>query len=456
MIRAGRLAVAAVLALGPVLVAAVPARADAFLQAQTTATAVHVTVTQQPASSIITASLIDDAVAYAASDFDTGGSSEALAAPAFPGRLVVQGPQLLCSELFSCPATPPSYPLLADASYPRRQHDTATASGSATGSGPFVVTPVQAEATATADTNSGTTTGGRTSLLAGTPGALTMGASSAASSVESTAGSLRLRVESSVSNVSIGGLVKIGSVVARDDIVISAGKKPVDTPTITVSDVTVAGQKASIDDRGVHVPGGDGPSLTHKLDQAGVSIRTVGAHRADTANGARGDATALQVDVQVPVSGVPYVPNPLPQLPPPFDQVPQLPGVNANGTYVAHVTLGAVGAAAGIGQEPSFPLGSFGTVPTPAAGSGGSTAGSAPTSLGQQLGGTTGGQAGAVLPPQVAAPQATGLRGILDGFTSGQLETVYAVVTLGAVIVFIGWRGAAVLRHGPPGARRRR
>jgi len=456
VIRAGRFAVAALLALGPVLAAALPASADAFLQAQTTATAMHVTVTQQPASSIITASLLDDAVAYAASDFDTGGSSEALAAPAFPGRLVVQGPQLLCSELFSCPATPPSYPLLADASYPRRQHDTATASGSATGSGPFVVTPVQAEATATADTNSGTTTGGRTSLLAGTPGALSIGASSAASRVTSATGSLRLRVESSVSNVSIGGLVAIGSVVARDDIVISAGKKPVDTPTITVSDVTVAGQKASIDDRGVHVPGGDGPSLSHQLDQAGVSVRTVGAHRADTATGARGDATALEIDVQVPVSGVPYVPNPLPQLPPPFDQVPQLPGVNANGTYVAHVTLGAVGAAAGIGEEPSFDLGSFGTVPTPSAGgSGGSSTGAAPTSLGQQVGGARG-QAGAVPPPQVAAPRASGLRGILDGFTSGQLETLYAVVTLGAVVLFVGWRGAAVLRHGPPGARRRR
>jgi hypothetical protein len=314
---------------------------------------------------------------------------------------------------------------------------------------------VQADATATADTNSGTTTGGRTSLLAGTPGAVTIGASSAASTVRSTAGSLRLRVESSVSDVSIGGLVTIGSVVARDDIVIDAGKKPVDTPTITVSDVSVAGQRASIDDRGVHVPGADGPSLTHQLDQAGVSIRTVGAHRADTATGARGDATALEIDVQVPVSGVPYVPNPLPQLPPPFDQVPQLPGVNANGTYVARVTLGAVGAAAGIGEEPSFSLGGFGTVPTPAAGGGGGSAASAPTSLGQQLG-SSGGSVGAVPPPQVAAPQAGGLRGILDGFTSGQLETLYAVVTLGSVIVFVGWRGAAVLRHGPPGARRRR
>ena len=63
-------------------------------------------------------SLIDDAISYAASDFDSGGQSEALASPAFPGVLVVQGPQLLCSQVFTCPVQPPSYPLLADASPP--------------------------------------------------------------------------------------------------------------------------------------------------------------------------------------------------------------------------------------------------------------------------------------------------------------------------------------------------
>src|SRR3954469_3333647 len=165
MTVAGRVAAVGVLGLAPLWTATDAASADVFLQAQTTATAVHVTVTQQPASSIITASLLDDAVAYAAADYDSGGSSEALAAPAFPGRLVVQGPQLLCSEVFDCPAAPPAYPLLADASYPRRPRDTATISGDPTGSGPFVVTPLAASATAGAGGNAGTTSGGHTSLL---------------------------------------------------------------------------------------------------------------------------------------------------------------------------------------------------------------------------------------------------------------------------------------------------
>src|SRR3954452_22860780 len=160
MTVAGRVAAVGLLGLAPLLPATDAASADVFLQAQTTATAVHVSVTQQPAGSIITASLLDDAVAYAAGDFDSGGTSEALAAPAFPGRLVVQGPQLLCSEVFSCPAAPPSYPLLADASYPRRSHDRARLGGTAMGSGPFVVTPLTAAATARGDGNDAATSGG--------------------------------------------------------------------------------------------------------------------------------------------------------------------------------------------------------------------------------------------------------------------------------------------------------
>src|SRR3954464_15154832 len=410
MTVAGRAAAVGLLGLAPLLPATDAASADVFLQAQTTATGVHVTVTQQPAGSIITASLFDDAVAYAAGDYDSGGSSEALAAPAFPGRLVVQGPQLLCSEVFDCPAAPPAYPLLADASYPRRPRDTAAASGGPIGSGPFVVRPLAAGAKASAAGNNGATTGAQTSLLSGTPGAVSIGASSASSTVTEVGSGLHVQVASNLSDISIGEVVHIAAIRARDDITVSPGKRPLDVPTVTVTGVNVAGQPATIDERGVHVAGRDGPSVSRQLERSGVQVRLVGTHRADTATGARSDAAALEIDVALPVSGVPYVPNPLPTLPPPFDQVPQLPGVNANGTYLARVTLGAVGAAAGYGQEPSFPLGSFGTVGTPAtsdrSAGGGSTDAGAPTSLGGQLGGTP--PAGAVPAPQVAAPQAGG------------------------------------------------
>ena len=123
------------------MVLASPAHADVVLQAQTAATAVHVSLTQQPASSLITASAVDDAAAYAAGAFDSTGGSDSQAATFYPGNLVAQGPALFCSQLFPCPAAPPDYPLLADASYPRRTQAQAQPGAGGVGSGPFAVAP---------------------------------------------------------------------------------------------------------------------------------------------------------------------------------------------------------------------------------------------------------------------------------------------------------------------------
>jgi hypothetical protein len=449
---AGRASLAAGLPLLAVILAAAPAHADSFFVAQTSATAVHITITQQPASSIITASLLDDAISYAASDFDSGGVSEALAATAFPGRLVTQGPQLLCSEVFTCPVQPPDYPLLADASYPRQQRDSAAAGGSPMGSGPLLVTPLRATAQAEAAANSATTTAGTASLLAGTPGAVTVGACSATSTVQSGSRGMTVHVESVASNVTIAGLLHIAAVRAVDDITIGADSGRTDHPSITVTGVEVAGQAASIDNSGVHLAGNNGPSVSQELAAKGVAVRTVGVHRSDTTTGRRSDATGLEIDVQVPVAGVPYIPNPVPALPPPFDQIPQLPGVNANGTYVAHVTLGAVGAAAGVGSEPTFDLGGVGQLPVPP-------------------GATTVVPPGAVAPtgrdlvaslgsPQQPAPDLApatppALRGFVDELSRHALLTLYAVLALGTVGLFTGWRATVVLRRRPLAGGRR-
>jgi hypothetical protein len=445
--------VAGVAALLPVT-AAVPAFARSsdsasdpalFFLAQTSATAVHVTVTQQPASSIITASLFDDAVAYAASDFDTGGSSEALAAPAFPGRLVVQGPELLCSQLFSCPAQPPAYPLLADASYPRRPDAGTKAGGRPMGAGPFVVTPLHGAAHAGAAGNHGQTTAGAVGLLAGTPGAINVGSSAATTSVRSTARRLVVRVTSTVADIRIGGLLHIATVRAVDTIRIGAAGRPHDRPSVTVAGVTVAGHRASIDDHGLHVDGSDGPALARQLAAHGVSLRTVGVHRHGTRSGTRSDATGLQVDVRIPVSGVPYLPNPLPALPPPFDQVPQLPGVNANGRYVAHVTLGAAGAAAAVGRQPTFDLG--GVIPgaqPPNDRSDRAVAG--PPLGGRDLVNGLGDPARQPA-PVVADPQASLVRRLADVLSPQQLEMLYAVLALGSMGLFVGWRAAVRWRR---------
>ncbi|HEU5034987.1 MAG TPA: hypothetical protein VFT62_09560 [Mycobacteriales bacterium] len=433
---------------------AAPAQADTFFQAQTTATAVHLTVTQQPASSIITASLVDDAVAYAASDFDSGASSEALAAPAFPGRLVVQGPQLLCSQLFSCPTQPPPYPFLADASYPRRQQDTATVSGNRMGSGPFVVAPLNASAQANADGNTGQTAAATTTLLAGTPGVVQIGASHATSTVQSSSKDIKVHVESVVHDVSIGGVLDIAALHAVDDIVLQPGGKSTNVPSITVSGVTFAGKSASIDGRGVHVAGVDGPAANRELAQRGVVVRTVGVHHSGAANGARSDATALSIDVALPVKGLPYIPDPVPALPPPFDQIPHS-GVNANGTYVGQITLGAVGAAVGIGQEPTFNLGGAGQVPPASTGSSAplpATGGPAPAG---------GAVTGSAPPPNQPGPNvAAQPPALAGGFTNllarDRLDLLYAVLALGTAALFISWRGSVLLSQRQVPIRRRR
>lgn len=425
------------------------AQAEAFFHVETNAAAVHVVITQQPASSIITASLLDDAVSYAASGFDSGGSSEALAAPAFPGNLVVQGPELLCSQLFSCPVDPPDYPFLADASYPRRSQDTAKASGQPMGAGPFVVTPLTATAAASATANRAATQAGSADLLAGTPGAVTVGTSAAHTFVASSARQTVATVTASATDVTVAGVVHIAAVRTIDRVVVAAGRPPSARPRMTVSGVTVAGHAASIDDKGVHVDGAGGEGLSRQLTRSGVSIHTVGAEHHRTRTGTRSDAVGLSIDVAVPVNGVPYIPNPLPPLPPPFDQVPTLPGVNANGTYVGHITLGAVGAAAGVGTQPSFALTNVGpgSTTTPSAPVGTGTPPSVAPLGGSDLvsGLATPTPAN---PPSVAAPGPAVLRGFADLVSKAQIETLYAVLALGTLALFLGWRAAVTIRAG--------
>lgn len=449
MATAGRACTVLALAAAPMFVGVPAAHAESFFQVETSATAVHIAVTQEPASSIITASLFDDAIAYASSGFDSGGSSEALAAPAFPGRLVVQGPQLLCTQLFSCPTSPPDYPLLADASYPRQSRDTAQVNGQPTGAGPFVVTPLRATAEASATGNAASTEAGHSDLLAGAPGAVTVGTSAATTSVRNTGRRTVVIVTATAADIDIAGLVHIASVRAVDRVVVAAGRRPVAHPTVTVSGVTVSGHSASIDERGLHVAGTDADALRRKVSQRGVTIRTVGTQRHTIGNGSRSQAVALSVDVALPVNGVPYIPNPLPPLPPPFDQIPALPGVNANGTYVSHISIGAVGAAAGVGTQPDFAL-PAGTLPTSPSTDSVPSGTNGPARSAPLAGNDLVGKLATTSPE--AAPSLAGeprvLRGFVDLVSKSQLETLYAVLALGSLSLFIGWRAAVSFRTG--------
>ena len=438
MARRLRLLASVSLAVVPILgFTATPAAADSLFQGQTVATAVHVTITQVPASSIITASLIDDAFSYVSSAYDSSGGSEAQAATVFPGNLVVQGPGLLCSQLFPCPTSPPDYPLLADASYPRSTTAQATANQQQLGSGPFVVTPAGATAQAQQNSNTGQTTTGQVALLTGTPVAVTVGGSSAETNMQSSGSNLLAHVESTVTDVTVAGIVNIGSIATTDDVTMKPGAKPVDSPHILISDVTVAGQKATIDETGIHVAGANGPALGQRLASNGIAIKTIGVTKTDAVDAARSEATGVEVDFSAPVSGTPYIPNPLPS---PFDAIP---GVNANGTYVGRITLGAVGTAAATEIEPTFSLGGFPLAATTATPPAVAAAPPAGGGLLQQLAGT---------PPAApaVAPQTTTFRVALDAFSLGDL---YAVLALGTVGLFVGWRLLPLLRRRRAAAR---
>jgi len=431
---------AAALAVASIAALAQPAHADTAFQVQTAATGVHFTLTQRPAASIITASLVDDATAYTASAFDASGSSEAQAASVYPGNLVVQGPSLFCTQLFTCPVSPPDYPLLADASYPRRSHAEAAADQKPVGSGPLVVSPGSSVATASQAGNDAQTSSAGVNALPGSAAAVTIGASSSVTHIATTADGLVVHVLARVSDVTIAGIVHIASIDASDDVTLHTGARPHDVPHITVTGVTVAGQTATIDETGVHVAGHNGPTLTQTLARNGVSLHTVGVDRADTTSAARSVATGLEVDMSVPVSGLPYIPNPLPA---PFDQIP---GVDANGTYLGRLTLGAAGIVAGANVQPAFNLGGFSPLTPPSS--------SATTTAATQPGEppSVGAVPAPAAQPQVAAPQG-GLSGFLDAVTT-DLANLYAVLALGTAALFVGWRGAVWTRRRAAAGRR--
>jgi hypothetical protein len=145
----------------------------------------------------------------------------------------------------------------------------------------------------------------------------------------------------------------------------------------------------------------------------------------------------LAIGFSVPVSGLPYIPNPLPS---PFDVIP---GVNANGTYVGTITLGAAGAVAAGQAQPGFDLGGFvppvNTIAAPAPAS-------APSPVAGNELVTRLAQANPPAAPPVVAGRPAIFRGVLDAFS---LRNLYAVVALGTGLMFLGWRGLLLLRRRP-------
>jgi hypothetical protein len=308
-----------------------PARADDSAPASfdLTATAVGLAVqsTQRPASSIVTAGLVDATVAFSSSSLSSYGSSETRAAAAYPGDLVAGGPALLCANVFPCPVTPPDYPLLADAVYPTRPSAMAPAAA-----------PVgTAVATAGPRSTAGAASTGERREPA--PVSIQVGAASVSTHLWVDGSGGHALSTSVLKDVSIGPL-GIAVLQAVDAVDVSATGIVRDHPRLTLSGVTLAGQAASVDERGVHVAGQDARVPNETLAAQGISARLLSTSQQDAKGVARSAAAGLLLTFSVPVSGVPQVPN--------------APSFNRD--YLGSVLVGGAGAVVAAADLPALDL----------------------------------------------------------------------------------------------------
>lgn len=178
---------------------------------------------------------------------------------------------------------------------------------------------------------------------------------------------------SMLSDVDLGGVISIGSIVSTATVSSDAT-----TATcgggVTISDVSVGGQPATIDDSGVHVGGnpvapGSGSSASDALKASGIVVRTLGG--AQSCVGAAGNRSTggLLVSIPLPEAGsippggrldiilastfasaagstqLEFVPPTVDTLPVIGDVVSRLPGPVAGGSGLSPVYIPATPAA---------------------------------------------------------------------------------------------------------------
>jgi hypothetical protein len=340
----------------------------------TAGAAVRVVSTQQPAFSIATGDLVDQTLGLVSSSF-SASSSESRAASYYPGDLLAQAGQLICGQFGPCPVEPPTYPLLAEASWPTVRHATA---GTST-------------ATATATSNSGATSSTRRPS-----GVLTTGALTSATSTVVRQDGLHVHVLTTVQDVAIGPLA-IASVQVTDDVVVHRDGRTTAVPRVVAGRVTVAGTPVEL-----------GSTPVPALARRGLSVRVVGT---DTA-GARSAATGVRIDVSVPVNGA-------------GAPVPGVPTLDR--TYVGSVVLGEVAVVATRDDALSLPI-----LPMPQPPDTSGPTLQQPVAALPVTGTVPGGRP---LPPaQVAQPSATLLVRSIQLDDLGDLGDLYAVLALGAAV----------------------
>jgi hypothetical protein len=265
--------------------------------------------TQSPPFSVVTADLVDSTAAFATSALSSSTAPAASSAAVYPGDLVSSGPQLLCEQFLPCPAQPPRYPLLAQASWPEAPSGQATGASAST---------TDRSASATAAVSSGSS--GPVGLVVSSQQVISR------SWVDS--GGAHAEASSALHGVALGEL-RIAGLTSRVRVDVSPSGRVVSSRSVVVQGVTFAGHTASLDDRGIHAEGLDAALPSRTLAQQGLAVSLIGTTDQHRNGVARATAGGLRVEVTVPVQGVPAL-------------VPGLPGLNRS--YLASITLGGAGA----------------------------------------------------------------------------------------------------------------
>jgi hypothetical protein len=393
--------------------------------------------------------LIEEDVPFARTNVGGGPVVDSVAAPYYPGDIAADLGSLL--ETFGAPALPLNDPLLAEAKYPTspgyQAHKTfGILPAAATASLPSIFSSV-ADATAGGGDATGTVsdisldnlsavtklTGGPSSpvtkalgtvLNASTSSLVDVGNISATDNVVLGTGAITATSSTQVSAINIAGLISIAGLTSSAAAT-SDGTTGTPTATLHLGQVTIDGQAAYIDDKGVHIPSSN-PSaagitpaqlqqtVNGTLAQDGIAIRVLDPVL--TTNGAAATANAGGLVITLSHQfDIPFIPGE-PTIPVPMLGNVGLPAGLYTATTsltlgLAQATVAASGLSSDISAAPPIPTGS--TTSTPDTSSfGGSTFGSTfgGTGVGstQSLvptgpGSATGAQVGQALAPAGAA-----------------------------------------------------
>ena len=249
---------------------------------------------------------------------------------------------------------PIDYPLAAHASYPAddgKPVNATVGNPQTIGDGPVQMFPGKAQAQAVQEEVTTSSAMGSTSFLAGLPASVTTGSVTADTHQIVKNGALVVESTSTVKDVVIGGVVRIGQI----DTIATASNdgqgKLTKSGKVTVSNVTALGMPATIDEKGITVEsqgdkgqllGSVNDALQKSLVDSGISMKLVGVDESATKNAVSVSAAGVLVTYSRKIDQNPDPTDAIRELVPclPAEE-PCLLGVpSPNATYFGSYLLG--------------------------------------------------------------------------------------------------------------------